>query len=367
MIRPSFLPMTDSNHNPTITAIIPTYERSKLLKRAIKSIQNQTYKNLIIAVFDNASKDDTAQVVSEFASKDSRIKYFQREKNLGPFLNYALAVQAVETEYFSLMADDDVLLPDFYEKVVEGLKRCDFKAKIVITNVLKIDSDFNAISSKMNRYPQGFYDVMKGFDFMLQNTPPTWTGMLFDTEAVHSVGGLDASIGHPFDFEFEYRMVRNFPYQAIDAIGAIYCVYPEHKSAPLEALYSPEGYLRYFNKLKAGFGSETKLSLNIGKKKQSHYKRRICKQALLNLSQNRFEHPRAALEAIKLHGKGKYFYKLYFWLILSTYFSIAQKALQWIRAYSKSHKKSTRNHSDLNIKYQEQINYLKNFEIENKR
>ena len=63
------------NH-PMITTIIPTYRRPKLLRRAILSVLNQTYTNIQVCVFDNASGDETALVVAELARMDNRVKYF---------------------------------------------------------------------------------------------------------------------------------------------------------------------------------------------------------------------------------------------------------------------------------------------------
>jgi glycosyltransferase involved in cell wall biosynthesis len=54
---------------PLITTIIPTYRRPKLLRRAIKSVLNQTYLHFQVCVYDNASGDETAEVVSELAKK----------------------------------------------------------------------------------------------------------------------------------------------------------------------------------------------------------------------------------------------------------------------------------------------------------
>ena len=49
-----------------ITVVIPTYNRSKLLRRAIKSVLNQTYKHRCVLVMDNNSSDDTEEIVNQF-------------------------------------------------------------------------------------------------------------------------------------------------------------------------------------------------------------------------------------------------------------------------------------------------------------
>ncbi len=64
-----------------ITVIIPTYNRASMLKQAIESVRNQDYPNIEIIVVDDASTDDTADVVQSLG--DQRIRYFRHEKNSG--------------------------------------------------------------------------------------------------------------------------------------------------------------------------------------------------------------------------------------------------------------------------------------------
>jgi len=77
---------------PLITTIIPTYQRPKLLRRAIKSVLNQIYPHFQVCVYDNASGDETEAVVREFTAKEPRIRYFRQGKNRGEAFNSKLFV-----------------------------------------------------------------------------------------------------------------------------------------------------------------------------------------------------------------------------------------------------------------------------------
>ena len=106
------MPEGSGAFKPLITTIIPTYRRPKLLKRAIKSVLNQTYPHFQVCVYDNASEDETAEVVAEFAKKDPRVKYHCHPENIGAIKNFKYGLERVGTEYFSILLDDDLLLPN---------------------------------------------------------------------------------------------------------------------------------------------------------------------------------------------------------------------------------------------------------------
>ena len=56
-----------------ITALIVTYQRPKVLRRAILSVIEQTYKNVKICIFDDASGDETKDIVSKLSQNDKII------------------------------------------------------------------------------------------------------------------------------------------------------------------------------------------------------------------------------------------------------------------------------------------------------
>src|SRR5689334_15432360 len=99
------------NELSQITTIIPTYRRPQLLRRAIQSVLNQTYPHFQLWVYDNASGDETADVVAEFMQKDPRVKYHCHPHNIGAVANFNYGMAQVTTAYFSFLSDDDVVLP----------------------------------------------------------------------------------------------------------------------------------------------------------------------------------------------------------------------------------------------------------------
>lgn len=110
------------NLEPLITTIIPTYRRPKLLRRALKSVLNQTYPHFQVCVYDNASDDETAEVVVEFMRMDKRVKYYAHKHNIGAIANFQFGYDRVNTPYFSFLSDDNFLFPGFYERAIQFLE-----------------------------------------------------------------------------------------------------------------------------------------------------------------------------------------------------------------------------------------------------
>jgi len=70
-----------SDGSPTVSVVIPTYNRAGTLKRALQSVIDQTYQALEIIVVDDGSTDGTAEVVA--ACADARLKHVRHQRNLG--------------------------------------------------------------------------------------------------------------------------------------------------------------------------------------------------------------------------------------------------------------------------------------------
>ncbi len=111
----------DSNE-PLVTIYIPTYNRVELLKRAIDSVLTQTYKNIEIIIVDDCSPDTTIQFLEKLTKKDSRVRYFQNEKNSGACVSRNKAILEAKGEFITGLDDDDYFLPNRVEDFVSYWK-----------------------------------------------------------------------------------------------------------------------------------------------------------------------------------------------------------------------------------------------------
>jgi len=92
---------------PSISIILPTFNRADTINHAIDSILNQTFANLEIIIVDDASTDKTYQVVTTYQKKDSRIIYIQNKENIGCAKSRNIGLKHAQAEMISFMDDDD--------------------------------------------------------------------------------------------------------------------------------------------------------------------------------------------------------------------------------------------------------------------
>jgi len=112
------------NQKPLISICIPTYNREKFLKISLDNIINQEGYNedeIEIVISDNASIDNTSNLVKNYQKKHQNIRYFRNETNIGWDRNILKILQMWNWEYIWWISDDDILLPWWLKIVKETI------------------------------------------------------------------------------------------------------------------------------------------------------------------------------------------------------------------------------------------------------
>ncbi|WMN61195.1 glycosyltransferase [Pseudoalteromonas xiamenensis] len=106
--------------SPLVTVWIPTCNRLKLLKRAVRSVQQQTYENLELFIVDNGSNDGTVEYLHQLAIEDKRVRFHCFDVNRGACCARNYAIEHASGEYATGLDDDDEFLPSRVEDLVEA-------------------------------------------------------------------------------------------------------------------------------------------------------------------------------------------------------------------------------------------------------
>lgn len=109
--------MSRLNHNPKVSVIIPTIGRESLI-RTLESVLNQTYQNLEIIITDDTEEGKAKPLIEKYLT-DPRIKYVTNTKyKHGPSGNKNNGLDHITGEYFTMVDDDDIIMPNAIEEVL---------------------------------------------------------------------------------------------------------------------------------------------------------------------------------------------------------------------------------------------------------
>ncbi|MEW6364185.1 MAG: glycosyltransferase [Acidobacteriota bacterium] len=114
--------MTELGH-PRVSVVTTTRNGARFLSAAIKSVLAQSFEDFEYVVVDNASTDDSAEIVSDMARRDRRVKLIRGSVDLGPAGGLNRAIGFVRGEYVAVLDSDDLALPERIGRQVDFLDR----------------------------------------------------------------------------------------------------------------------------------------------------------------------------------------------------------------------------------------------------
>ncbi len=102
-----------------VSIIVPVYNVEEYLSRCVDSLLSQTHQDVEVILIDDASKDKSAQIIQEYASKDTRVKGFFQERNQGVSAARNRGLDEATGEWIAFCDGDDWYLPDFVETMLK--------------------------------------------------------------------------------------------------------------------------------------------------------------------------------------------------------------------------------------------------------
>lgn len=195
-----------------ITTLIPTYRRPLLLKKAVESVLKQTYPHFQVCIYDNASGDETEDVVRHLMKQDTRIKYHCHSKNVGMMANYQYALSRIHTPYFSMLSDDDTLHPWFFETALQEFEKFPNIA-FCAYGVQPVDEKGSFLGDPIDKWSrEGYFFSLEGIKEMIIN-PVIPTSTLFQHKVVKDIQpDMNETIQMRWDSDFLLQMIVDHPF-----------------------------------------------------------------------------------------------------------------------------------------------------------
>ena len=107
--------------NPTFSICIPNFNYAHYLGETIESVLNQTYPHFEIIIADNASTDNSVEVVKSY--DDPRIRLIQNQYNIGFAPNLQAATAPAVNDFINLLSSDDCMRPDALESYAQAIRQ----------------------------------------------------------------------------------------------------------------------------------------------------------------------------------------------------------------------------------------------------
>ncbi len=123
---------------PLVSILIPNYNYARYLRHCIDSVVKQTYDNIEIIIQDNASTDDSYEILLEYQTKYLRgeiTKYInvgRNKRNVGSDLNSTICANKAEGKYLMFLSSDDALKETYVERCVEILENNPYVSMVMV-------------------------------------------------------------------------------------------------------------------------------------------------------------------------------------------------------------------------------------------
>lgn len=243
-----------------ISIIMPTFNRLPLLKRAIKSVLNQSFFDWELIVIDDCSEDGTELFLKTV--EDKRVRYIKLNKNSGACVARNMGIKEAKGDYITFLDSDDEYLPQKLEKQLKVFKesndenlgvvscgRMDFRGGKLYQKSIpeKKENYYLSLLSKEDRIGAGTPFLMVKSSIIRDRN------ILFDSE-MPAMQDWDFLIRickyYNFDFAPDYLVKVNHHnadrvYNSKNAIAAIKLQYVKYKTWLTE---NPKAHLKFLKK-----------------------------------------------------------------------------------------------------------------------
>ena len=185
-----------------VSVIIPTYNRAESINRAVTSVLSQSYSKLEVIIVDDASTDNTYEVIKDIS--DERIRYFKLESNLGGAGARNFGIEKAKGGFIAFQDSDDEWLPNKLKSDLELFSRDD-EIDCLFSRYWQVDGKF----SKLIPMNSSIDSNRLYSDLLVKNLIGTPTAIV-KAKVFDKVVGFNVSLPRYQDWELFIRIAKEF-------------------------------------------------------------------------------------------------------------------------------------------------------------
>jgi len=216
--------------NPTVSIILPTYNRAALIAKAVHSVLAQTFPDFELIIVDDASTDNSEDVIKHIA--DSRIRYIVHEENRGGAAARNTGIKTAAGTFIGFQDSDDQWLPDKLAMQVRAFRSSGTGTGAVYTGCRRQEGpDMTYIPSQEIRQKSGDLRVQ-----LLRGNFITLPSLLIKKECLETVGIFDERLLRLHDWDLLIRISMHYDFVFIDEPLVVSSFTPESISSREDSL-----------------------------------------------------------------------------------------------------------------------------------
>jgi len=202
---------------PHVSVMLSTYNRAHLVGRTIESVLAQEFQDWDLAVVDDASQDNTAEVASRYCRADSRIRLLVNEKNLGLVRNWNHCLDLAVGPLVQNLQSDDLVDPDYLCLVSQMFDEHPHLG-FVAASCRYIDAEDRVISPGTPRPPRLYSAGDEAVTGLLAGGWPHVSSIVFRRQCYLDLGKFDERIWNGPDVEMDTRLASRYGYYHLGGV-----------------------------------------------------------------------------------------------------------------------------------------------------
>jgi len=192
----------DQHSRPTVSVVIPTYNRADILGRAIRSVLGQTFEDFEVLIVDDASADHTDEVVRGFS--DARIRFLRQSENAGVGAARNRGMREAAGQYVALLDSDDAWLPQKLERQVDRLASAPDRVALVYTGIVRVQEDGTEVATRPIDRGNVWARMLR------RNVIDGTSTVLFRRSVIDRIGFFDEGMPAIEDYDYWVRLTREY-------------------------------------------------------------------------------------------------------------------------------------------------------------
>lgn len=130
-----------------ISVIMSCYNAQDTIEKAIRSVLNQSYKDIELIVVNDCSTDNSVEIITNLMKEDSRIRLINHDVNKGAGIARRTGIENIKGEYMSFLDSDDYLKKSCLKKLYSAIQQ--YNVDIVAPGYIIVNENYKAIDCKI--------------------------------------------------------------------------------------------------------------------------------------------------------------------------------------------------------------------------